>query len=71
MEPHTWRVLGVIVIFVVRFGVVFCLSVVFVRFVVHVHASYTRHDAVGSFQDVVRVTTLFLQFFLFVLIERT
>ena len=63
--------IGVIVVFVVRFGAVLCLSVAFVRFVVHVHAWYTHRDADDSLHNAVWVATLLFQFFLFVLLERT
>ena len=71
VEVRTWCGLGVIVVFVVRFGFVFCLSVAFACFVFHMHASHNRHDKVDSWHDVVRFATLLLHFFLFVLLERT
>ena len=37
VEASTWRIIRVAV-FVVRFGVLFYLSVAFIRFVVHMHA---------------------------------
>ena len=38
VKAYTWRGLGFAVVFVVRLGVVLCLSVALVRFVVNVHA---------------------------------
>ena len=37
VEASAWRGIGVVVIFAVRVGVVFCLSVDFVCFMVHMH----------------------------------
>ena len=71
VKACTWRGLGVVVVFVVRLGVVFCLSVALIRFMVNVHTWYACCDAVDSLNDVVRAATLFLQFFLFVSLEWT
>ena len=38
VKAHAWRGLGVAVVFVVGLGVVLCLSVDLVRFVVDVHS---------------------------------
>ena len=38
VKARAWRGLGVVVVFVVRLGVVLCISVALVYFVVNVHA---------------------------------
>ena len=71
VETCTCWELGVIVIFVVRFRVVFCLSVSFFRFLVYMHVLYARCNVVESLHNVFQVATLLLQFFLFVFLEWT
>ena len=70
VKARTWRGIRVVFVLVIGLGVLFYLSVALIRFVFNVHTLYACCDAVKSLNDVVRDATLFLQYVLFVLLER-
>ena len=70
VKVHAWRGLRFVIVFFVGLGVLFCLSVFLIRFVVNMHAWYAHNDAFESLHFVVRAGTFFLKSLLFVLLER-